>query len=173
MAQEISATHPLCRFFRGLTEYTFQAELGIADPRLIDYVSDLLARFVPAAGPLVLEPGAWEATTLTGLLAEATAATNDEQRHQCFRSAGDIALFWTGVFPEVLGRMRLKNSPDLVLDVRIQGKRSYHLASRFADLHDEALLQRLSQEFDVCALGLAKVRSEWEQMPPVQALWSA
>ncbi|MCH7727924.1 MAG: hypothetical protein IH991_15820, partial [Planctomycetes bacterium] len=36
----------LRRFFSGLTEYTFQSRLGVVDPPLVDYISDLLSRFV-------------------------------------------------------------------------------------------------------------------------------
>ena len=36
----------LRRFFAGLTECTFQARFGIADPALTDYLSDMLVRFV-------------------------------------------------------------------------------------------------------------------------------
>ena len=36
----------LHRFFSGLTEQTFQGELGVADPPLIDYLSNLLIRFL-------------------------------------------------------------------------------------------------------------------------------
>ena len=38
-----SAIH---RYFAGLAENTFQAQLGVVDPVLIDYVSDLLIRFI-------------------------------------------------------------------------------------------------------------------------------
>ena len=34
------------RFFTGLTEYTFEGRLGVADPPLIDYIAELLVRFV-------------------------------------------------------------------------------------------------------------------------------
>ena len=33
------------RFFAGLTEFTFETHLGVADPTLIDYISELLTRF--------------------------------------------------------------------------------------------------------------------------------
>ena len=38
--------HLLRRFFAGLTEYAFHTRLGIADPPLVDYLSELLVRFV-------------------------------------------------------------------------------------------------------------------------------
>ena len=36
----------LTRFFTGLCENVFESRLGIADPPLVDYVSDLMVRFV-------------------------------------------------------------------------------------------------------------------------------
>ena len=37
--------HPLRRLFAGLTEHAFLTSIGITDPPLIDYVSELLTRF--------------------------------------------------------------------------------------------------------------------------------
>ena len=37
----IPESHPLHRLFRGLTETTFMAELGIGDPTLVGYVAEL------------------------------------------------------------------------------------------------------------------------------------
>ena len=34
------------RFFSGLSEYIFQSKLGVVDVQLIDYISDMLLRFV-------------------------------------------------------------------------------------------------------------------------------
>lgn len=34
----------LSRFFTGLCENVFESRLGIADPQLVDYVSDLIDR---------------------------------------------------------------------------------------------------------------------------------
>ena len=45
-APETPATHPLRRMMAGLTEHAFLAEIGLADPPLIDYVTDLLSRFL-------------------------------------------------------------------------------------------------------------------------------
>ena len=40
------SSNVLARFFAGVTESTFQSQLGVADPNLIDYLSGLLMRFV-------------------------------------------------------------------------------------------------------------------------------
>ena len=37
---------PLRDFFAGMAEYTFETRLGIADPPLVDYIADLLTRFI-------------------------------------------------------------------------------------------------------------------------------
>ena len=39
-------TDRLSRFFSGVAEHTFQTELGVVDPPLVDYLSRLLLRFV-------------------------------------------------------------------------------------------------------------------------------
>ena len=39
---------PLRDYFAGIAEYAFQTRVGIADPPLIDYISDLLIRFIRA-----------------------------------------------------------------------------------------------------------------------------
>ena len=41
-----NADHPLRRYFSGLAEHAFLGELGVADPPLIDYLSELLSRFI-------------------------------------------------------------------------------------------------------------------------------
>ena len=33
---------PIHRYFAGIAENTFQSELGVVDPQMIDYISDLL-----------------------------------------------------------------------------------------------------------------------------------
>ena len=48
MTRALPESHPLHRLFRGFTEQTFMAELGIGDPRLVGYVANLLACFVPS-----------------------------------------------------------------------------------------------------------------------------
>src|SRR6188474_1025856 len=42
----LSPDHPLRRFFSGIAEHTFASDLGVADPALIDYLSELLSRFI-------------------------------------------------------------------------------------------------------------------------------
>jgi hypothetical protein len=150
--------------FRGMTESTFMADLGIGDPRLIYYVANLLARF--AASQMIWrlrDAQGRRLTEVAAMLAEAESSADDERRRECHRHVGDYTLFWTGVYPEALGGLRSTESADHLIDYQQQGKRSYYLASTLAG--DEGpVLRRLSDQFELCAFGLSRVRREWEKL---------
>ena len=89
-------------------------------------------------------------------------------RREVYRHIGDFTLFWTGVYPEALRKLRSALTRDHFIDYCEQGKRSYWIASTFDDdeYRDEVpVLRRLSEEFELCAYGLNKVRQEWEKQP--------
>ena len=103
----IPESHPLHRLFRGLTEYTFMNELGIGDPSLVGYVAELLASFVPSQGVWQLCDAQGERLfEVTAMVAEAEAAADAARRRECHRHVGDFTLFWTGVYPEALGKLQ-------------------------------------------------------------------
>jgi hypothetical protein len=166
MTRGLPETHPLHRLFRGLTESTFLDELGIGDPKLVGYVADLLARFVPSSE-------IWKIRDATGtrigrvaaMVAEAESSADDERRRECHRHVGDFTLFWTGVYPEALDKLRAIDSADHLISFQEQGKRSYYLASTLTSEQSDVLL-RLSVEFEACAFGLSRVRREWERFEP-------
>ena len=163
MTRDVPEDHPLHRMFRGLTEQTFEAELGIADPPLVGYVAGLLVRFVPSHPPSMLRDEAGRRLVdVAAMLAEAVASGEDDRRRECHRQIGDFALFWTGVYPESVPRLRDAMAADALIDYQAQGKRSYYLASTYHG-DDAAVLRRLSVEFDLCAFGLSRVRREWER----------
>jgi hypothetical protein len=166
MASTPNGDHPLYRLFRGLTEHTFGAELGIADPRLVEYVSDLLTRFVPSEGVWkIRDKDGRRLFELTAILDEAASTSDDRRRRECLQHVGDSALFWTGVFPESIASRPGHLSADQLVDYQQQGKRSYLLASTYDDAQ-APLLRRLSAEFELCAYGLSRVRREWERLDP-------
>jgi hypothetical protein len=159
--------HPLRRLFAGLTEQTFIHTLGLADPRLTDYLSGLLSRFIHVDAIYRLRStGGKRLEEVAEMMLEAEALPEGRTRREFHRHIGDFTLFWTGVYPEALRRLRSRLSVDQFIDYCEQGKRSYYIASTFEDdpYREEApVLRRLSEEFELCAYGLSQVRREWER----------
>ena len=92
----------LARFFSGICECVFESRLGLADPPLIDYLSDLMIRFarldsVHRVRNLTGRPVLEVADMLTEAENRVGLARRDVHRH-----IGDVTLFWTGVYPESL-----------------------------------------------------------------------
>lgn len=162
---------PLRDFFAGMAEYAFEARLGIADPALIDYISDLLTRFIRHDALFSVRDTAGHPLHAVGeMLVEAEARVG-EARREVHRHIGDFALFWTGVYPEALRHAHhTANLPgDPFVDYCTQGKRAYYIASTIPSQDEpkqQVVLERLSHEFELCAFGLNEVRKEWERRDP-------
>ena len=166
---EPPAEHPLRRLFAGLAEHAFLSRLGVADPPLIDYLSALLSRFVhlDAVYRLRGDDGRPLTEVVDMVLEAEQLPAGGRTRREYYRHVGDFALFWTGVYPEAVNRLRSRHCKDHFVDYTVQGKRGYWITSRLdeEDHREEAgLFRRLSEQFEVCAIGLREVRREWEEM---------
>jgi hypothetical protein len=158
----------LRRLFSGLTEQTFMTTLGVADPPLTDYLSEMLSRFVSIDAIFRLQDSAGRRLEeVAEMVIEAEAMPPEGRtRREVHRHIGDFTLFWTGVYPEALKKLRSALSKDSFIDYCEQGKRSYYIASTFADepYRDQApVLRRLSEGFELVAYGLNQVRREWDR----------
>lgn len=169
MVAVVAKPEALRDMFAALTEHTFQVDLGIADTRLTDYLTDLLLRFSRSDVLYRFRNAIGRRLEdVAGMMYEAEQRQGKPKR-EIHRHIGDFALFWTGVYPEALSRLQAPDSRDHLLDYLEQGKRSYLIASSFQDepYQDEApLLRRLSEEFELCSVGLNHVRKEWEKPRP-------
>ncbi len=164
------ASEPLRHYFSGLTEQTFMGDLGVADPPLIDYLSEMLSRFVHMDAVYRLRSGAGERLEEVAQMLMEVEEMPPEGRtsREMHRHIGDFTLFWTGVYPEMLKKLRSVLHKDHFIDYCEQGKRAYFIASTFEaePFKEEAtVLRRLSERFELCAFGLTKVRHEWERKP--------
>ncbi len=159
----------LSRFFAGLTEQTFLQEFGLGETRVIGYLSDLLARFVSMKAMRRLGAGGHpEGDDLHSVLLVADELPEGMARGEVYRHAGDLALYWTGLYPEGLRRMGHRGGRDVLLDYTVEGKRSYLLASHLekqTEPEQAGVLRRLADDFELFAIGLNKVRREWERLP--------
>ena len=151
------------RYFAGIAEATFQSNLGIVDPPLVDYVSGLLIRFVHndmvhrirgVSGRRML--------SVPEMVVEASSRLGDAKR-ELHQHIGDFTLFWAGVYPEALQQ---SDDGEKFQTYCSFGKRSYLMASEIEssreDLPPSRLLERLSDRFDLCCYGLREVRRMWE-----------
>ncbi len=127
--------HPLRRFFAGYTEQTFQSSLGIADPALIDYLAVLLSRFVSidAIYRLHSARGKRLEEVADMLLEVSELPPEGRTTREVHRHIGDFTLFWTGLYPESLDRLRSSMCKDYFVNYCERGKRSYYIASTFED----------------------------------------
>jgi hypothetical protein len=158
---------PLRRYFAGIAEYTFHTQLGVADIQVIDYISDLLTRFIRSDVVFKIRNlTGLPLTEVAAMLIEAEERIGDARR-EVHRHVGDFTLFWTGVYPEALHRLRDESRKDHLLEYREQGKRSYRIASAIKTDEQQTnapgeLLGRMSEQFDLLAYGLGEVRRQWE-----------
>jgi len=155
--------------FSGLTEHTFMVTLGLADPNLTDYLSEMLSRFVSMDVVYRLKSlSGKRLEEVVEMIIEAEAMPKEGRtRREIHRHIGDFTLFWTGVYPESLNKLRSALTRDSFVDYCEQGKKSYYIASTFEDepYRDEApVLRRLSEGFELIAYGLSQVRREWERL---------
>ncbi len=167
----LRADHPLRRLFAGYTEQTFINRLGLGDPPLVDYLAGLLVRFVHLDTVYRLRSAQGRRLEeVAEMVIEAEGMPPaGRTRREVYRHIGDFTLFWTGVYPEAISRLRSVLSRDFFIDYCEQGKRSYYIASTFEDdaYREEApVLRRLSEDFELCAYGLNQVRREWERGQP-------
>ena len=157
----------IIRFFTGLAEQTFHTRLGVVDPPIVDYISNLLIRFVRHEAIFsVRDRKGRPLNQVTDMMAEAQQRVGDARRH-VHRHIGDFTLFWAGLYPESLEHRQSPQKPDPLIDYRHQGKRAYLIASQIEpgteDRPPGEILHRLSNCFELCMYGLREIRSEWER----------
>ena len=91
------------------------------------------------------------------------------RRRAVHKHVGDFTLFWTGLYPEGLRRLRSAGRKDHLIHYLRQGKRSYAIASDLTEATDRPpafLLRRLSEHFEHCAHGLGLVRKGLDELNP-------
>jgi len=175
---EIPQGNSLRRFFSGLAEHIFETRLGVADPPLVDYLSGMLLRFTRSDEFMRIRAlDGRPIHEVADMMSEAQQRLGSARR-EVHRHIGDLALFWTGVYPECLKRLQAADRKDFFIDYCTQGKRAYRIAATIeTEPSDEApgeILQRLSAQFELCAYGLGEVRREWERQDDEDAprpLW--
>ena len=163
-----SPNNRLRHFFAGVSEHVFQTRLGVVDPQLTDYITDMLIRFMRSDHlHRILRRRGSELDDMARMLLEAEQRQQQDRR-EVHRQIGDMALFWTGIFPESLEEnTRQQSESNRFGDYCWQGKRAYLIASRLQSSDTQtapgAVLERLAEQFEMCALGLKTIRQQWKE----------
>ena len=156
---------PIHRYFAGITENTFHSHLGVVDPPLVDYISDLLVRFVRSDIVHRIRSVTGRPLMSVGEMADEAAERLGDARRELHQHIGDFTLFWSGVYPEALRRGN--EADDQFSEYLNHGKRSYRIASEIESVDEETtepeVFLRLSDRFELCAYGLREVRRVWEE----------
>lgn len=154
------------RFFAGVTEHAFASTLGVVDPPLVDYLTELLLRFVRSDAVFGVRSVRGERLTQVAEMLEEAHQRIGPARRRVHRHIGDFTLFWTGVYPEMAERLKQLGGKDALLDYRDQGRRAYFVASRLPGAESAPtadLLERLADQFELVGYGLGEVRKAWEE----------
>ncbi len=164
---------PLRRLFEYLVTKVFAGELGVRDWPVIDYLSDLLVRFVHVDNIFrVRDARGRPLSQVADMLASIEQVPPEfifMRKRFVHKHIGDFTLFWTGVYPEALKFLRGPLSKDSFVDYIDQGRRSYMIAARYSppELRQEAIvLARLADAFEVAVWGLHRVRQHWQRHDP-------
>lgn len=168
MVSLLTGEDSLRRLFAALTEHTFQVELGVVDPALSDYLVDLLVRFTRT--PDIYRHRDAEGQRLEEVADMLEEAEQREARpeRELRRHIGDYTLFWTGLYPEALPRLKSVDRKDFFISYDEAGRQSYLIASRFEEEpfeEEAAVLRTLGTEFELCKRGLNRIRKELDELP--------
>ena len=173
MMQPLSPDHPLRRLFSGAVQQALYVDVGICDPQIADYLTDMLSSLVhvnelypfhDATGRRLVSLAEW----LTETELQQNASSKQRQRI-IHKHIGDFSLFWTGLIPEGLRRLESAGAGDRMSDFLRQGKKSYLIASALTADNEEppaTVLHRLSSQFEYCVHGLNLCRRGWGEVRP-------
>ncbi|HRJ27719.1 MAG TPA: hypothetical protein PLO61_09465 [Fimbriimonadaceae bacterium] len=163
---------PLGPWFQELIQESAQETLGPdAQPEAVRYLSRVLCDFLHTDQIFGLrDPLGRRLSSVTEMVAEGdirTRAESFDRERQVHKHVGDYILFWSGVYPEFLRRLRWHDGLDLLCNYTEQAKQSYYVVSTFnhPPYDQEApLFRELSDRFEGYSACLRGVR---RALPPI------
>jgi hypothetical protein len=171
MLPELSTggTRSLRNFLGELVWRHFFEDVRLEEPQVATYVAAVLADFARAENLYRSRNAQGKRLEDVGeMLVESNpaleAASFDRER-EVRKHVGDYTLFMTGLFPENVARIQQRRRPHLeaFVDFVQAGKESYAVVSSFNqfEYREEApLFRRLSENFELCVVGLNLVKQE-------------
>ena len=179
MDSSIPQHHPLRSLFETLTERAFTEKLGWPDFNVSGYISKLLVDFTHTDNLYRIKSARGERVeAVVDLLYESEVtreARSFEREREVHQHIGDFTLFMAGLFPEYLKRIKtagLIYHKDFLVDYIKTGKRSYRLVAEYirgapsaaGEEPAQPLFLKLSENFELCVVGLGYVRGDLDRM---------
>ncbi len=169
----IPESHPLQQLFLEMVSRNFSGGVGLRNQEVSEYVASLLTEFCEVEQLYKIRNAASRPLDDVGeMLLESNPiygeAPSFDRERQVRKHIGDYTLFFTGMFPESINRLRLRRQRlENFVDFMKAGKESYYIVSKF-EFFEYAkvapLFARLSQEFERCVYGLNLVKNELQEM---------
>src|SRR6516225_5450042 len=168
----IELNHPLARLFRELVQRQFCDASQIRDRDLTAYVSGLLTRFADVRELYrIRDARGKRLEDVREMLIESNpllAASSFDREREVRKHVGDYTLFLCGLFPEYVARLpRRSLRLDSIVDYVKAGKESYRVVSYFDQFEYKAeapLFRKLAEWFEICVLGLNRVKQDIERL---------
>lgn len=169
----IPESHPLQQLFQDLVGQHYADEIGIRDPQVVAYVSNLLSEFCETEQVFKVRDAFDRPVSDVGeMLLESDPvygpAPSFDRERQVRKHIGDFTLFFAGMFPESINHFRLRRQRvENFVDWVKAGKESYYIVSKFEHFEYAKvapLFARLSQNFEGCVYGLNMVKHDLEEM---------
>jgi len=165
-------TRLLRNFLGELVWRHFFEDVRLEEPQVATYVAALLADFARTENLYRIQNAMGKRLEDVGaMLVESNplldAGSFDRER-EVRKHVGDYTLFMTGLFPESVARTcrRQQSRVDALVDFVQAGKESYAIVSSFNqfEYREEApVFRRLSENFELCVVGLNLVKQELEE----------
>jgi hypothetical protein len=174
MVSELSARgqRSLRQFFADLVWRHLFADVRLEEPSVAQYVSNLLADFASTDSLYRIRNALGERLEDVGeMLIESNPlleARSFDRERAVRKHVGDFTLFMSGLFPERVASVRQTRRLrlDAFVDFVQAGKESYAIVSSFDQFEYRAeapLFRRLSENFELCVLGLNLVKQDLER----------
>lgn len=170
MDPSANSTHPLYGVFSNALRQAFDARSEASwDDDVESYLADLLMQFLHMDRILAIRNlSGQKVISVAEMVIEGDVLANADsfdRERQVHKHIGDYILFWAGIYPEYLRRIKADHGADVLCDYLSQGKHSYYVVSTFdyGRYTDEApTFRKLSFGFESYARCLKRVR---ELMP--------
>jgi hypothetical protein len=163
---DIPANHPLRQLFASVIDRAFLNSVGCYDSEIMSYLVGILTDFTHMKSVYRVKNGAGKPLTeVADMLLEADVrlnATSFNREREVHKHIGDFTLFWSGLYPDALPKLKSRCSKDQLVDYIEQGKTSYAIAAShdYGAYREQAkVLKRLSDDFELCLYGLHSVRT--------------